>query len=240
LRPALFMSRPPIVLLHGANGSGAEMAPLAEALAPYGGVRAPDLPGHGGRALPERFSLADQAADLAAWIDREALEKPVVVGYSLGGYLALYFARHYPKLVAGACALATKHVFDEGTIQRWVYLAQPERLDREGNSRGAELALAHAPQDWKEVTRRTARLFEDLGREAPLSDADFAAIEAPVMIVSANRDQIVPWDETLALGQRIPGSHVAMFYGIAHPLRVIPVGPVARAIGTWIEKVRST
>lgn len=73
---------------------------------------------------------------------------------------------------------------------------------------------------------------------APLADADLRSIEAPVLVVSSNRDQIVPWEESLALAKLIPRSEVAMFYGAAHPLAVVPVLPVARVIAGWMEKVR--
>jgi hypothetical protein len=55
------------------------------------------------------------------------------------------------------------------------------------------------------------------------------------MVVSSNVDQIVPWNETLALAKRIPGSHVAMFYGPAHPLRAAPLLAIARAIDGWMK-----
>lgn len=226
-----------IVLLHGANGCGAEMEPLAEPLRAFDEVRAPDLPGHGGREMPGRFTIPGFADDVVAWLDREGVDQAWLVGYSLGAYLALYLARHHPGRVRGACAIAMKHVLDEATVERWTYLAQPERLRRPGNPRAAELARAHAPRDWEPITLANAQLFRDLGAAPALTEADMGAITRPVMLVNANRDQLVSWDETVAASRCIPGSRLVMFYGLAHPLARVPVHPVGRAIGQWMREM---
>jgi len=224
-----------MVIIHGANSAASEMAPFIEALRPYTQAVAPSLPGHGGRALPERMTVADFAADVIAYMDREGIARDVITGYSFGGLVALYVARHYPQRVTAVVALATKHVFDDATIAHWTHLVQPERLARPGNPRTAELERIHAPNDWRDVARENAKMFASLRQAPPLTESDLRSITVPVMVVSSNLDQILPWSETLALGKRIPGSHVAMFYGPAHPLRAAPLLPIARAIGAWMK-----
>jgi pimeloyl-ACP methyl ester carboxylesterase len=231
------MNRPPIVLLHGANSAAVEMEPLAEVLRAYGVVHAPNLMGHGGRDIPPRLSMAEMAADVVGWMGRQGLARAVIVGYSLGGTLALYLARHHAAHVIGACGLAPKHVFDAQTVKHWVHLVQPERLGREGNPRTAQLVRIHAPRDWLAVADANRRFFETLGREAPLDEADLRSIAVPVILASGDRDPVVPWKEVLALSKLVPGSRVAMFYGPAHPLTAVPVLAVARVFGPWIREV---
>jgi pimeloyl-ACP methyl ester carboxylesterase len=199
-------------------------------------VVAPDLPGHGGRELPQRLSIEECARDVLAFLERERIERPFLLGYSLGGYVALYIARHAPGRVRGVCTIAVKHVFDPPTIERWVHLAQPATLHTKA-WRVAELERFHPGQDWEAITRANARLFHDLGERPPLSTEDFARIRVPVMLISADRDQIVPWEETMALARMIPGCRVAMFYGVAHPLRVLPFFGLARTIPPWMSEV---
>jgi pimeloyl-ACP methyl ester carboxylesterase len=227
-----------MLLIHGSSSCGAELAPLAEALRPFTSTHAPNLVGHGGRPIPERFSIGDFARDLVEYLDREGIERTFVTGYSSGGLVGLHLARHYPQRVLGVCAIATKYVFDAKTVAQWTYLASMERYNKPGDKRRPELERIHAPQDWSLVSKTNSRLYEDYGHEAPLSDADLQAIKAPVLLVSSNRDQIVPWDETLALAKLLAHSEVVMFYGPAHPIAVVPLAPVARAIATWMEKVR--
>ena len=228
-----------ILLLHGANGSARELDPLAAPLRAHANVIAHDLPGHGGRAVPERLSFEAAAADAIERLDREGVERAVVVGYSLGGYLALYLASKYPQRVLGACAIAAKFTFDAETVKQWSYLAQPARLERPGNPRAAEMLVAHGP-GWHAVTLANTALFRSLGQAPPLAEADFRAIERPVLLVNSNRDPLVQWDETLRIGGLVPGARLVMFYGLAHPLRNVPVARVAEAIGQWMrETVRA-
>jgi len=230
------MSAPTIVVLHGANGSAREVELLAAPLRAYGRVLVPDLPGHGGRELPERLSIEGSADDVLALLDREKVERAVIVGYSLGGYVGVYLASKHPERVLGACCVATKFVLDPETVKYWTYLVQPERLGRPGNPRADELLASHGPQ-WKAVAIANAVFFGDLGMKPPLGEADFRAIQRPVLLVGSNRDAVVKWEETLAMGKVIPGVRLVMFYGLAHPLKNVPVTRVAEAIGQWIREV---
>lgn len=226
-----------IVVLHGANGGSAEIEPLSAALRPFAPVIAPNLLAHGGRPIPPRFDTKDLAEDILEQLDREGVERPIVVGYSVGGYLALYLARHFPGRVRGVCAIATKVVFDATTVQHWSYLASPARLGRPGNPRAGQLEKLHAPQDWKEVALANIRLFEELGRAPPLAPADFEALEVPVMLVNSNRDPLVPWSETLELRKLMPHSALVMFYGLAHPIAHVPVHSLAVRIDAWMKDI---
>ncbi|HUQ28131.1 MAG TPA: alpha/beta fold hydrolase [Usitatibacter sp.] len=225
-----------MIFLHGANSGAVELAPLVEALRPYATVRTPDLLGHGGRPLAERMNTREMADDVLAWMDREGIESEVIGGYSFGGTLALYLARHHPQRVRGVIALVAKHIFDAATIGRWLQILDHERIAQvkfPWGTRVEELTRIHAPNRWQDVARASSRLFESL-REPPLTPQDLRAIQAPTMIVSSNVDQVVPWEEALALGKLVPGSHLAMFYGPGHPLRAIPLAAVARTIDQWM------
>lgn len=229
------MSRPQFVVIHGGNGTGPQMEPLAAALRPYGDVHSPNLPGHGGRSIPESFSIQGHAEDLAAGLSARGVERAHYFGYSVGGYVALYLARHMPSRTLGVCAIATKYVFDESTVEHWTRISSAEWMRKPGNPRAAQMERLHAPQDWTELVKVNARLYRDLGRDAPLKDPDLAAIAAPVMLVGSNRDQLVPWAETLALGALVPGSKLVMFYGHAHPISAVPCPSVAKAYGEWLK-----
>ena len=224
-----------IVVLHGANGSAREIEPLAAPLRAYGRVLVPDLPGHGGRPVPPKLSIEDNAAEVLALLDREKVERAILVGYSLGGYAALYLARHSPGRVLGVCSIAAKIDLNPEITKHWVYLAQPERLERPGNPRAGELQALHGPE-WRAVTLANAAFFADLGERPPLAEADLAAITRPVLLVNSSRDSLVSWEETLAMGRRIPGAKLVMFYGMAHPLRNVPVERVGDAIGQWMKE----
>lgn len=93
---------PPLVLLHPLASTG-EMswAPLAESLRAAGyRVAAPDLPGHGSSSATS-FTWESAAATARAAAERFGLEKPVLVGHSLGAATAMYAAKREPASFAG-------------------------------------------------------------------------------------------------------------------------------------------
>ncbi|MEZ4863024.1 MAG: 2-succinyl-6-hydroxy-2,4-cyclohexadiene-1-carboxylate synthase [Caldilineaceae bacterium] len=94
--------RPPLVLLHGFTGSSANWSPHVAALAAQRRVITVDLLGHGQTTVPAdplRYSMAASAQDLAALLAVIAPGPVELLGYSMGGRLALYVALTYPNQV---------------------------------------------------------------------------------------------------------------------------------------------
>src|SRR3954466_12627773 len=90
----------PMVLLHGGLGSGEMFGPVLPALAASHQVIVVDLQGHGRTADIDRpLDVRLMADDIAALIDHLGLDRPDVVGYSLGGGVALHTAAKYPAKV---------------------------------------------------------------------------------------------------------------------------------------------
>lgn len=90
---------PPLVLLHGALGNHRHLARQAAHFRRQHRVVAPDLRGHGASDRPAQdYTVAGFADDLAWLCHRLGLVRPVVVGHSLGGLVALDLARRYPEV----------------------------------------------------------------------------------------------------------------------------------------------
>src|SRR6059036_1039754 len=93
----------PLILLHGGLGSGEMFGPVLPQLAERHQVITPDLQGHGRTADIDRpIDVRLMADDIAALIDHLGLEKPDLVGYSLGGGVALHTAAKYPAKIRRA------------------------------------------------------------------------------------------------------------------------------------------
>ncbi len=96
-------SSPPFILLHGNCSSSVFFEPLMTELQPHFRTLAPDLRGFGAtEALPidARRGLRDWSDDLAAWLDALGLAEPVhLLGWSLGGGVAMQFAIDHPERV---------------------------------------------------------------------------------------------------------------------------------------------
>jgi 2-succinyl-6-hydroxy-2,4-cyclohexadiene-1-carboxylate synthase len=93
---------PPLLLLHGFTGSARAWDDLRAQLAPSRRLIALDLIGHGQSAAPPdpaRYTLDWCARDLLALLDSLDLERVDVLGYSMGGRVALHFALSAPDRV---------------------------------------------------------------------------------------------------------------------------------------------
>ncbi|HEY9854352.1 MAG TPA: 2-succinyl-6-hydroxy-2,4-cyclohexadiene-1-carboxylate synthase [Stenomitos sp.] len=130
--------RPAIVFLHGFTWDGAAWAPVAEALSDRFYCVAPDLPGHGATSWPEPTAewSFDRVVDaLLAVLVKLNLVAPHVVGYSMGGRLALRLAlRHaipMERLVLIGASAGLEHPHDRSDrVRSDAELAQ--RLVSEG------------------------------------------------------------------------------------------------------------
>lgn len=95
-------SGPPLLLLHGFTGSREEWADLIPRLAPLREVLAVDLIGHGrapAPADPARYTMERCVADLLALLDALGIGRADVLGYSMGGRVALQLAAAAPGRV---------------------------------------------------------------------------------------------------------------------------------------------
>ncbi len=92
--------RPVVVLLHGFLGSHADWQAVISVLDPDFDVLAVDLPGHGdsvGEMDAAAFTLPGAACAVMQCLDAGGIESALVIGYSMGGRLALYMALHAPE-----------------------------------------------------------------------------------------------------------------------------------------------
>jgi pimeloyl-ACP methyl ester carboxylesterase len=90
---------PPLLLVHGWTCDHTYFAPQFDHFRPSHRVIAVDLRGHGRSDKPEQDYTMTAFADDLAWLcDQLAVEKPVVVGHSMGGVVALHLAALFPDV----------------------------------------------------------------------------------------------------------------------------------------------
>jgi pimeloyl-ACP methyl ester carboxylesterase len=183
----------PMVLLHGGLGSGEMFGPTLPALAERHQVIVVDLQGHGRTADIDRpLDARLMADDIAALIDHLGLDRPDLVGYSLGGGVALHTAVRYPAKV-GRLVVASANVRRDA-----IY---PEMLAQQGqvNAAAAEY-MKDTPmyQLYQRVAPRPEdfpRLLDKAG-EGMAKDFDFSeevrGLQVPTMFVAADADMAPP------------------------------------------------
>ena len=183
----------PLVLLHGGLGSGEMFGPILPALSERHQVIAPDLQGHGRTADIDRpLDVRLMADDIAALIDHLGLDATDVVGYSLGGKVALQTAIKYPSRVRRLVAVSA-HVRRDAIYPEM--LAQSDQM-------GAAAAEFMKETPMYELYQRVAPRPEDFPRlldkigEALAKDFDFTeevrGLQVPTLIVAADADMAPP------------------------------------------------
>ncbi|MEW1720326.1 alpha/beta hydrolase [Streptomyces sp. NPDC093109] len=99
-------SGPPLLLVHGWGGDGAEWEPHRRAWAGRRRVLVPDLRGHGASAAPpDGYGPRDFAADLAGLLDALGTGPVIAVGHSMGGQVVTALAVEHPHLVRALVVL---------------------------------------------------------------------------------------------------------------------------------------
>ena len=87
----------PVVLLHGFCESHVIWNDLSEELSTSFRILCPDLPGFGQSKSLNDVSLEDVASTLNSWLGELNIEKCILIGHSLGGYVTLAFAESFPE-----------------------------------------------------------------------------------------------------------------------------------------------
>ncbi|MEO8511213.1 MAG: alpha/beta hydrolase [Chloroflexota bacterium] len=183
----------PMILLHGGLGSGAMFGPNVPRFAEQRTVILPDLQAHGRTADIDRpLDIRLMADDVAALIDHLGLEKPDVVGYSLGGGVAFFTAVRHPAKV-GRLVMASAHINSDAmpdemaAQQRQVNAASAEFM--KGTPMYQEyVAVAPQPEDFP-------RLLDKIGASMaqPFDfSAEMRGLQVPTMIVCADADMAPP------------------------------------------------
>ena len=183
----------PLILLHGGLGSGEMFGQNLPALAAGHQVIAVDLQGHGRTADIDRpISPELMADDIAALIGHLKLDRPDVLGYSLGGGVAIWIGIKHPQLVRKLVIVSTN-------IRR--NAQYPEMLEQQSRV-GAEAAeamketpmyqlyarVAPRPDDWP---RLLAKIGDAMKNDFDLSH-EVAGIQVPVMVVAGDADIFPP------------------------------------------------
>ncbi len=131
---------PPVLALHGFTGSAATWQPTAEALGASFTVCAIDLLGHGGSSRPDdpaRYSMANTIADLRVVMDELGHPAANLLGYSMGGRIALSFALAAPER-CGSLALESASPGIADDKERAERVAADEALAKRLETEGIE------------------------------------------------------------------------------------------------------
>ncbi len=251
----------PLVLLHGFMGSVAAMRPLVGELFHRHKVIAVDLPGHGKSLMPQVPDWFDpEAASQLFWqaLDERGVEQAHLVGYSMGGRLALCAALQQPERIASVvCLGATPGIADPHEREQ-----RRQQDDRKANALLADglekflddwlaqplfasLSQKMSPQEFEAY--RQLRLGCDpenlalslrhmgTGSMAPLHD-QLAAADFDCLWLAGQDDQKYR-AIALEMAQAMPRGSTAVIADAGHAVHVENLAETARLISNFLASL---
>ena len=236
---------PPLILLHGAlasTGPAWAGSPVAfvdhmHTLGKHFRVIAPDTRGSGATVHPGGPATFEILADdVAALVQALELDRPMIAGFSEGGATATYVALRHPEVVRALVNDAGFDIFDPHAMAhqgvRPMFGGSPDATSADPDA--AEVAFQSIPPmaatfatmkaDYDDAQgdghwRAYLGLFFDRA-VAPVSYAveDFAAITAPTLILTGDRDMFCPVEAACAAYRTLQAGELGIVSGAGHEI----------------------
>lgn len=222
----------PLVLIHGFPHDRTLWLPQLDGLSDAARVIAPDLRGFGAsRGVPEVMTMDDHARDVKALLDSLGIDRAVVCGLSMGGYIALAFAELFPDALRGLILCNTRAAADGPEARKGRYATAkrameqgvagiadsmaPKMISAASATRKPELpGLIHAL-----ITRQPAEAVAASARgmaQRPDRTPMLSSIAVPTLMITGSADDLIPPADSQAMVRAIPGSTLVTLPGAGH------------------------
>jgi pimeloyl-ACP methyl ester carboxylesterase len=241
-----------LVLIHGFPMTRVIWDAQIKTLATRTRVLRPDLRGAGTSSVPDGPYLMERlAADVAAILDSLGVERAAVVGHSMGGYVALAFARMFTERITRLALLASRLRADTPDEAAARY-ALADRIEREASVEPAIeaylpklFASETAHQD--DVVARAAAIARSnspVGMAATLrglavrvSSEDIAEdLDIPVLVVAGGADRVVSLDEARSVAATFPHGELVVCARSGHLPMLEEPEYVAGVLDRWLSE----
>lgn len=237
-----------MILIHGIFASKEIMNPLFDYYKESYHVISYDVRGHGRSDKPDKFDLDDYADDLKELINVLDLHKPIIIGLSMGSYIALRTAEKYPEILSriillgtrgqGKISLMQKAAKENGgndefdlkemgrLISRRVYAPDTTPQDIANFYKGNRSEVELTNEERKNV-------YASLSHYDMVSDAD--KVQIPVLILVGEYDGINPPEESIKVNKMLPTSKLVIIEGAGHIAFLEKENEVIELINSFIE-----
>jgi pimeloyl-ACP methyl ester carboxylesterase len=229
------MSKPTLILLHGALGSERQFDALKTRLENTFDVHTLTFEGHGGVPLSGPFGIATFAQNVADYMDKHQLESASFFGYSMGGYVALTLASTHPEKVEKVITYGTKFVWTPEFASGEVRKLNPEKIEEKVPQFANHLAQVHAPLDWKKVVSDTAEMMVDLGNHPLLTETIFTSIAQPTLVLLGELDNMSTVEESKAIAALLPYGEFEVMVGFEHQIEKVDLEVLVGRIGEFSQ-----
>lgn len=219
-----------LLLLHGALGTAIQFSPLIRELGSGSHLHSITFEGHGTDTRDDRpFKIEYFAGNVIEYMDCENIQKADFFGYSMGGYVALYLAKHHPERVGRIATLGTVLSWSPEKSDSEVKFLNPDKIEKKVKAFADQLEKNH-PGRWRSVVLKTKELLLDLGEDSPLSAADLSSIGHNIRLHIGDRDQTADLDDTIRVYKELKNGELAVMPGTPHPIDRVDVKLLAHSL----------
>jgi len=236
-----------LLLIHGVTGYISMWRYVRPHLARSFRVISPDLRGHGRSDKPDmRYSVEMFAQDLLGLLDVLGVERCIVAGHSLGGFIAQQMARQAPGRVRALILICTAHKVGQETVEAWIEenkavvgLPPEQALEK-------RLELAFFDPDRLRSTPGMMELLRENEEQLKINEkshghAQIAAglfnseewlgeIQAPTLVIQCGQDKLFPCHIGQYLASRIPKATLKVIENTGHSIQLEQPQALAQAI----------
>ncbi|MFN8279363.1 MAG: alpha/beta hydrolase [Saprospiraceae bacterium] len=213
------MGKPKLLLLHGALGSMSEFDPLRGFLEPHFETLPFNFTGHGGRRIqPEGFTMTSMAAELYSWIIQENIFRPIIFGYSMGGYVALKCEAQHPGLIGHIITLGTKFDWSTESTDKQITGLDINTWRQKIPYYVSSLEKIHSPNDINILADQTRLMMQHLSQLDYLNESELKNIQCRVSLLLGALDRMVTQEETMHIQQCLTNSVMKILPETKHPL----------------------
>lgn len=250
-------NKPAMVLLHGVTDDGLCWSPVVDVLADQFDLVMVDLRGHGKSKAPEEgYTLSVMAGEVVALIKELALEKPIIMGHSMGAITTMTLAGLFPD-VARAIVLEDPPQFwmikhtDTNESQQpnplALWIASNKRKTKEDlfeevrafNPGWAEAELEPWVNSKLRYSPNIVKLVEMVDLSSMGFEELFKTITCPVLLLTADQDKgaILGELDLVPIKQWIPQLEVIHIDGAGHNIRRDQFDKYMNAVQPFLAKI---
>lgn len=216
----------PLMLAHGFPLDHTIWAEVADLLKDKFTVILPDLRGFGQSTTVETaYTMSDMADDLAGLLDHLEIEKTMLAGHSMGGYVSLALAKKHPQRVSGLGLVASQAAADtpekktaryqtaDGVSQKGVGIVA-EGMTSTLSADAAVQAYLRPLMERQSPAAVMGALKAMAEREDTLSSLSTASF--PVTLIHGDKDVLIPIERALEIKAALPSARLIELKGIGH------------------------
>jgi len=217
----------PIVILHGALGAEDQFEGLKQKMKAHGRkVHSINFSGHGQRPHKNSFGIDVFANDLHEYLDREQLRSVDIFGYSMGGYVALWYATQFSTRVRSIVTLGTRFDWSFESAQQEVRKLHADKILEKIPAFARLLETRHG--DWRKLLECTAHMMLRLGENPLLTETNLGTIQIPVLIGLGDMDDMVDPAFSEKMAKALPQGIFKILMNTPHPIEKVDMEMLTR------------